>query len=245
MKRGLSLFLFLLLSILAQAQIVRIDTVYRPSKAKRLTISTQPLYSYTIGLKAFSLEEFPKILNQTNPEEFRKRYFNGLILKYNDNQVSYRISGNYSFFDTSFDNECAGCQEATGKVEDNNLRVGFERNFVYGLVQPYFGTDIGYRRNTFKGQVTSKDPANFESYEVRSLKNGFAFAPLLGIKFNVINHFTLAAETSFSFLYSYEKQNRTTSGADRSPSFNDYRKWEFLFRPVNMLSLQYNFGLNY
>ncbi|WP_256012475.1 hypothetical protein [Desertivirga xinjiangensis] len=241
------LLLLLLIPFISQSQIRKVDSTLIRVASRNTDFpkyKTQKLYSYTIGIKAFGYEEFPKILNQVDAEEFKKQYLSGLILKINDNQISYRISGNFFSDRISFRNECAECEEVEGKLSDNALRLGFERNFMYSAVQPYFGFDIGFRRNIFKGKSRAIENSGYPSYDVKTQKNGFSLAPLFGLKFNIVNHFTIAAESSLDLLYSYEKQEKTYFGENfnRTPTFTDYTKWEFLFKPVGMLSLQYNFG---
>lgn len=245
MKRIL-LFL-LLLPFTSQSQIRKADSSLLKTTSRTTDFpkyKTQKLYSYTIGIKAFGYEELPKILNQVDAETFKTQYLSGLILKINDNQISYRISGNFFSDRITFKNECAECEEVEGRLSDNALRLGFERNFMYSTVQPYFGFDLGFRRNIFKGNARGIQNSGYPPYDVKTQKNGFSLAPLFGLKFNVANHFTIAAESSLDLLYTYEKQEKTYIGENfnRTPTFADYTKWEFLFKPVGMLTLQYNFG---
>ena len=246
------LFSLLLLPFFAKAQNVTIDSTSfknTPRKANFSKYKSRSQYSYSIATNLFSIEEFPKILNQVNSEEYKKLYASGLMLKFNDNQISYRISGTFYSDNISFDNECADCEKVKGKVSDNALRVGFEKNFMYSVIQPYFGFDMGFRRNIFRGSAQDGPNSNvtYPSYDVKTQKNGFSLAPLFGIKVNPINHLTLAIESSIDLLYSYEKQEKNYYGVNTNPapSFSDFKKWEFLFKPIGMLSLQYNFGLVY
>ena len=70
-------------------------------------------------------------------------------------------------------------------------------------------------------------------------------SPNFGLKVNIVSHFSLALETGIGVLYSYEKQEKTYRDMNRTRTFNDYKKWEFLLKPVSMIGLQYNFGLGY
>lgn len=234
-------------SITATAQITRIDTITATDvNLKPTQFKTQRLYMYTIGLKVYSIEEFPKILNQIDPNTLRHTVLNGLFVKLNDNQISYRLSANYYNEDISFRNECEECEEANGKVKDFSTRIGFEKNFIYGTVQPYLAFDIGYRRNSFKGDVRNASSLDYTSpYEVSTLKNGLSMSPNFGLKISPTNHITLAVETGITLLYSYEKQERVYDDAGRTRTFSQFNKWEFLLRPVSMVSLQYNFGFTY
>ena len=48
-------------------------------------------YNYSIAVRGFSMMQLPKILNQTNTQDYTRMAGNGAILKFNDNQISYRI----------------------------------------------------------------------------------------------------------------------------------------------------------
>lgn len=236
-----------LVSINVKAQITRIDTTRNNRVVlKSSQFKTHRLFMYTLGLKVYGLEEFPKIFNQVESNELRPLPLSGLFFKINDNQISYRLSANFYSKDVSFRNECQDCEEANGDLTDFSAKIGFEKNFLYGPVQPYVAFDIGYRRNSFDGNV--RDAANLiytEPYDVTSLKNGLHLGTGLGIKFNPINHLTIAVESGIGSLYSYEKQERVYQGPNRTRTFNEYKKWEFLLQPVSMVSFQYNFGVTY
>lgn len=238
--------LFITLSS-AKGQIVRIDTVKTPElRVKPSEFKDQRLYRYTIGIKAFSLEEFPKILKQVNSNELVPILINGVFLKLNDNQISYRLGANFYKKNISFKNECEDCEEANGTVKDFSSRIGFEKNFVYGMLQPYLAFDLGYRRNSFKGDVKNASSVAFSTpYEVNTLKNGFLISPNFGLKLNLLNHLTLGIETGIELLNIYEKQETVSRDISRTRTFKDARKWEFLLRPISVASIQYNFGQDF
>lgn len=246
MKKTL-LVLFSVFSLSLQAQIIRIDTVdnsninLRPSQ-----FTNQRLYMYTVGIKALSVEEFPKILNQVNSNNFVTTKLSGVFIKLNDNQISFRLGANFFSEDISFKNECEECEEANGTMKDFSAKIGFEKNFIYGMLQPYLAFDIGYRRNSFNGDVKNASAIHYTNpYTANSLKNGFLMSPNFGLKFSPVSHFTLAVETGITLLYSYEKQEKTYQDNNRTRTFSDYQKWEFLLKPLSSVSLQYNFGLTY
>lgn len=246
----MKLFLLAILiafSISSQSQIRRIDTMATDSKAVNYSSYKSPkLYSYTVGLQVFSIEEYPKILNQVNSNDLINGTFNGAFVKINDNQISYRMFGTFLSKDLTFRNECEDCEKASGKMRDFALKIGFEKNIVYGVIQPYMAFDIGYRRNSFKGDVSNASALAYTNpYRVSTLKNGFLMSPSIGFKLNLIQHVSLAAETGLGLVYSYEKQEKTYEDANRTRTFNDFKKWEFLLKPLSMLSVQYNFGATY
>ncbi|AZI27523.1 MAG: hypothetical protein ABWZ79_13510 [Pedobacter agri] len=199
-------------------------------------------YNYSIAARAFSLMQLPKILNQTNTQDYTKMYGNGVMLKFNDNQISYRISGNYfRSGDVMFQNTCETCEIAQGKVTDYSFKIGFEKNFNYSRIQPYFAFDIGYRSNKFTGTLT---PANemvpSTSQSADASKNGLVMTPSLGFKINIIPNLSVFAESSLDFYYSYEKQDITQPNL-AGRTVNTYNKWEFLLNPVSA-GIQFNFN---
>lgn len=201
------------------------------------------LYSYTIGLKILSFEEFPKIFNQDNTDILRSSVMNGLIFKYNDNQISYRISGGFYSKRVNISNDCENCDILTGRLNDKQIKIGFEKNLIYAVFQPYFGLDLGAKRSVFKGNSASGTLA--EQYDAKSEKNGLTVSPVLGFKLNLINHLSIAAESTMDVFYCYERQERAYPNMGNTTSVNKYYKWEYLFKPLGMLSLQYNFGAIY
>jgi hypothetical protein len=236
------------ITIASQAQIRRIDTanVSESPRFKPVNTESPRQYMYSVGLKVYSIEEFPKILNQIDESRLFRPVLTGIFVKINDNQISYRLSANYYSDDISFKNECEECEAAKGEMKDFSTRTGFEKNFIYGKLQPYFAFDIGYRRNSFEGNVQNASTINYTNpYDVSTLKNSLSLSPAFGFKVNLIDHFALAIETGIGLLYSYEKQERTYQDANRTRTFNDYKKWEFLLRPISAVSVQYNFGLAY
>lgn len=207
-----------------------------------LLAQTSADYNYSIAGRAFSLMQLPKILNQTNTQDYTKMYGNGVILKFNDNQISYRISGNYfRSRDVTFQNTCETCEIGQGKVTDYSFKIGFEKNFNYSRIQPYFAFDFGYRSNRFTGTLS---PANSmvpsTSQSADASKNGLVMTPSLGFKINIIPNLAVFAESSLDFYYSYEKQDITQPNL-AGRTVNTYTKWEFLLNPVSA-GVQFNFN---
>ncbi|RZL66857.1 hypothetical protein [Pedobacter sp. Leaf41] len=199
-------------------------------------------YNYSIAARGFSLMQLPKILNQTNTQDYTKMYGNGVILKFNDNQISYRISGNYfRNNDVRFQNTCETCEMASGKVTDYSFKIGFEKNFNYSRVQPYFAFDIGYRSNKFTGVIAPQNAlVGSTNQSADASKNGLVMSPTLGFKINIIPNLSIFAESSLDFNYSYEKQDITQPNLT-ARTVNTYNKWEFLLNPVSA-GIQFNFN---
>ena len=239
------LLALLIYPLLSQAQYTKVDSVKTaPRKANFAKYKTHKLYSYSIGVKLFGFEELPQILDQVKTSDFEKQYLSGVILKFNDNQISYRISGTFYSDDVTFNN--GEDEVGKGKLNDIAIRLGFEKNIVYADLQPYYGFDIGYRRSKFKGNLSPSSPDPLGStVPARTMKNGLSLSPLLGLKYNFLSHFAIAAETSMDLLLTYEKQELYYNNGGPSKTTNKYQKWEYLFRPVGMLSLQYNFAEQY
>lgn len=192
-------------------------------------------YNYTLGIRAYSSMQLPKILNQVNTQDIQNAYFNGLLVKFNDNQISYRLSGNYFRKDISFANQCNTCEIATGTVTDYSFKIGFEKNINYAKIQPYFGADIGFRTNQYEGEIRTNNPiSNQQPYNVDTDKNGFVMMPLVGIKINPVKNVSFFAESSIDFLYSYERQETIQRDANNTRTFAKYNKWEFLLNPVSI-----------
>ncbi|RYD78135.1 MAG: hypothetical protein EOP55_07815 [Sphingobacteriales bacterium] len=198
-------------------------------------------YNYSIGLRGISVMQLPKILNQTNTQDYTKMFANGAIIKFNDNQISYRISGNYYRDNISFKNTCESCEIANGKVTDYSFKIGFEKSFNYSRIQPYFAFDLGYRSNRFTGMLSQVNPtATSVNQNVDANKNGLVMTPSIGLKINIISTLCVFAESNLDFNYSYEKQDISDpNGVGRT--VNTYRKWEFLLNPVSA-GIQFNFN---
>lgn len=205
----------------------------------------QNSFSFTAGITVLGIEQFPKILNQTNSSELRTSSFHGLLFKYNDNQISYRIAGTLTNESITFKNECEDCEKTNGDVQDYQVRLGFEKSLLYTRIQPFFGAEIGYRNNKFKGNsVAVGNTYSVTPYDVIAEKKGGTFTPMAGIRFNVINHLTISSEAGFDLFYSYERQQKTFRDANRTRTVQSFTRFEFLPKPLASLSVGYNFGRN-
>jgi hypothetical protein len=207
-------------------------------------------YNYSIAVRGYSLMQMPKILNQKEVGKLTESSFQGGMLKFNDNQISYRLSGSYIKKNVQIVNNCLNCEEANGKMTDYNFKLGFEKNLNFSRIQPYFGFDIGYRYNKFEGMLVSKNnlPAAVEAAAmgpdgVEASKSGFVASPVMGIKINPMPQVTLFAEASLDFFYFYERQETVAADVNNTRTFNKYSKSEFLLNPVS-IGIQVNIGSN-
>ncbi|MDB5118881.1 MAG: hypothetical protein JWN56_99 [Sphingobacteriales bacterium] len=246
MKKSYLILFLTFITFSLSAQIVRIDTVqskieFKPTKKSS---ANEIEYHYSVAIKALTIQQFPKLFKQLNSDDYYKTPLSGLVFKFNDNQISYRISGDY-YYDKNyiFHNECADCEIMTGQFTNYSLKVGFEKNVNIGTIQPYFAFDIGYNNNKFKGEAMNAGAINFTiPYEANSRKKSAILGPSFGIKFNLINHIAIGAESGIDFLLTYETQEKAYNDAQRNRTFQKYNKVELLMRPLSLLSLQYNFS---
>jgi hypothetical protein len=81
-------------------------------------------------------------------------------------------------------------------------------------------------------------------YDVVAEKSGVLIGPMIGLRLNIVDHVTVSTEAVFDLFYSYEKREKTFRDAGRTRTSQNYRRVEFLTRPLASFSLQYNFGLN-
>ncbi|TZF84007.1 hypothetical protein FW774_11215 [Pedobacter sp. BS3] len=132
-----------------------------------------------------------------------------------------------------------------GRVEDYAVKIGFEKNITYTRLRPYYGADIGYRDNEFKGISWDGKNPNTALYDAQAKKNCLVLTPFIGLRLNIIDHLSITAETGMDIMYDYEKQDKIYYDAARTHTQVKYQKMEYLFRPLSMLTLQYNFGTRY
>lgn len=201
-------------------------------------------YAYSIGVRGFNYMQMPKILNQSNSDNYLKTYFNSVLLKFNDNLFSYRINGSYLRKDDEFFNNCENCELVRGQMKDYAFKLGFEKNFSYTAIQPYIALDLGYRSNRFKGTSVTVNPAKLSqttpasqaipANQVTATKEGFTISPVLGIKFNPIKEISIFAESNLEFFYSYERQETITQDASNTRSLSKFHKGEYLINPVSI-----------
>jgi hypothetical protein len=200
-------------------------------------------YNYSIAVNGYSLMKMPKILNQKNDERFTEFTFSGGMIKFNDNQISYRLGGSYLNKEVKLVNNCIGCQEANGKITDYAFKIGFEKNINFSRIQPYFGFDIGFRYNKFDGMLVSKNDmamamaapsAVLGPNGVETSKTGFTAAPIIGIKINPLPMISIFAESNLEMFYSYERQETVAADINNTRTFNKYNKTEWLINPVTV-----------
>ncbi|TCC96250.1 hypothetical protein [Pedobacter hiemivivus] len=207
-------------------------------------------YNYSIAVRGYNLMQMPRILNQKEVGKLTETSFHSGMLKFNDNQISYRLSGSYLKKNVQIVNNCLNCEEANGKMTDYSFKLGFEKNLNFSRIQPYFGFDVGYRYNKFEGTLVSKNPialaaegAALSPTGAEASKSGFIASPVMGLKINPIPQVTLFAEASLDFFVFYERQETVTLDINNTRTFNKYNKSEFLLNPIS-IGIQVNIGSN-
>lgn len=200
-------------------------------------------YNYSIAINGYSLMQMPKILNQKNSDKFSEFAFSGGMIKFNDNQISYRLGGSYLKKDVNLVNNCVGCQEANGKMTDYSFKLGFEKNINFSRIQPYFGFDIGFRYNKFDGTLVNTNQSFASKASVSSdlgpngveaSKTGFTAAPVIGIKITPVSMISIFAESNLEMFYSYERQEMVAADANNTRTVNKFNKTEWLLNPVTV-----------
>lgn len=240
MKRLLSFLFFISSYMLSFGQVTRIDTVsYKPIV---IPTNSQKSHSsdflYSIAVRSFALEQFPRLLDQTANEHFFSSAFNGLMFKFNDNQISYRISGAHYNNDISINSSCNNCEDINGKLINTTIKIGFEKNLTYTRIQPYFGIDLGYSNQKY---TSDEDALN----RTIDRKNAALASPFIGVKLNILPFITVSAESNMTVAYSFQKTERNQFSEIPSSNITDKKRWEYFFAPVGILSLQFNFGSLY
>lgn len=198
-------------------------------------------YNYSIAARGFGLLQMPKVFNETEDSKKLKTYLTGVMLKFNDNQISYRLGGSYLKQSKTFFNNCTNCEVVNGDVTDYSFKLGFEKNLNFFRIQPYFGADMGYRFNKFVGlsenvNTLKRDlaDAKLPILKMEASKSGFTFSPVIGVKLNIIDQLSLFAESSLDFFYSYERQESITQDLNNTRVLTKTNKAEFLLNPVSV-----------
>jgi len=199
-------------------------------------------FNYAVGIKLLAIEEFPKLLNEVREKTaFQNTSLNGLMLKINDNQISYRFQAYNSKIDNyTFTNECATCEEVAGVYKSFDFKIGFARSLIYSKLQPFYGFDLGFKRARFDGKSNDVNTNAF-LYNTSIEKNGALIYGFFGLKYSIIPQVTLSAEAGLDYIYTYDKEIKS-SNSNLVISQNKFDRVQFTTKPLGLLSLQFNFG---
>jgi hypothetical protein len=183
--------------------------------------------NYSFGVRGYNYIALPKTLYQSDNRRYVNSNFSSYIIKFNDNLYSYRLNGSYFNQPEHFSN--SGTQ-ASGKVKDYSFKAGFEKNFNYGVVQPYFAFDLGYRSDEFTGVLSNTAVQNIAT---NSTKRGFTITPVFGIKLNPVKAISIFAETNAEFFYAWGKEE--SANQDAAADYQrHFKKGEYLYNPVSV-----------
>lgn len=214
---------------------------------KRISLSILICYTFTLSLKAqttgdysnsitvkgFNILQFPALLNQI-PKNYVNSAFSGAMIRFNQNQISYRLSGSYISKSLQFPKDCENCDIASGNVKDYTFKLGFEKSFNYAVIQPYFAFDVGYRYNQFQGMMKTFNNqklitmANYTG----SIKDGFTITPAIGLRINFLEQFSFFIESSPEFFYAYTREEVTPQNMMAVKTVTKYSRGEFLLNPL-------------
>lgn len=199
-------------------------------------------YNYSLALKGFSITQLPGVYNQ-DLQKYISNDVSGGMIRFNDNQISYRLGATLFNKAVTFDSDCINCAPARGTIKDYALKVGFEKNLNYARIQPYFAFDLGYRFNRFTGMMNTinnqKSIAAVSSLDDR--KDGLTFTPVMGLRINPTQQLSLFIESNIEFYYAYVRQETTTQDASAIKSINKFNRGEFLLNPV-AIGIQLHLG---
>jgi len=187
--------------------------------------------TYSFGVRGYNYLQLPKLLNQTDGHRYINSNFSSYIIKFNDNLFSYRLNGSYLNQSLQFSNDCENCGLAQGKIKDYSFKAGFEKNFTYSAIQPYFALDLGYRSNEFNGALSNVNPQNIN---IDTRKRGFTVTPVFGLKLSPIREVSIFAESNLEFFYAWGKTQSSGQTDPDVSAVNKFRKGEYLFNPVSV-----------
>ncbi|ADY52309.1 hypothetical protein Pedsa_1752 [Pseudopedobacter saltans DSM 12145] len=196
----------------------------------------------SVGVKTLEYSDFSKLMNESRGNKYTPQlmYMNGLFIKFNDNEFNYKIQvsrlqkSNYSFF-----NYCQTCETVNGEYKGYEVTIGFEKNIGAGNLQPFLGTDIGFRDVSFQGLAHSVNK-NAYLYNVDVDQNGGLITQSFGIKGNFFNsRITMSAQASIEIIFNYEKETKVNQ-QNEVISQDKYNRTRFNSRPLGGLSIMYN-----
>lgn len=199
-------------------------------------------YNNSISIKGFSVFQLPALLNQI-PKNYVSSTISGAMFRFNENQISYRLSGNYISQPIHFPKHCENCEMADGNVKDYAFKLGFEKSFNYLMIQPYFAFDVGYRYNQFVGlmKTVSNQKLITDADYTRSTKDGFTATPVIGFRINILTHLSFFAESSPEFFYAYTREEVTPQDLVAVKTITKYKRGELLLNPIAM-GIQFHFN---
>jgi len=193
---------------------------------------------YSFGVRGYNYTGLPKLMNGNQGRQYISTNFNSYLFKFNDNLYSYRFNGNYNNQSIGYDNNCEGCGSFTGKLKDYAFKTGFEKNFIYGKVQPYIAFDLGYRSDELNGHIAAE---NVRDLDFSFRKRGFTISPGLGLKISPVKAISIFAEGNLEYFYAWGKETTAATNEGDPVSSHKFKKGEYLFNPISV-GVQFHFG---
>ena len=199
-------------------------------------------FKYSIAAKGFSIIQLPKVFNQ-DYERFLNTRLQGGMIKFNENQMSYRLSGNYTENNLNFGNNCMNCDLTTGRMKDYAFKIGFEKSLNYACIQPYFALDLGYRFNQFLGIVNTLNNQrnSIAVHSLRETKIGYTISPGCGVKINPIPQLSIYIESGIEYFYANVRQDLTAQDVSAVKTKIRFNRAEFLLNPIS-IGIQLHLG---
>lgn len=169
--------------------------------------------------KYYSFDFIPSIFLRVplgkNSLRFKYEYFND----------------DYSFTTHSFD---FYYENIEGRLLNNKVLFGLERNFIDSRFKAYGALDIGLSLFRYKGIFSYYNGYDLlVSPSVPFKVNGFGISiqPTIGMKYRISSNINIMIESSLSFEKGFEKNDL----------YNMFQKNKFIPRPISLFGLSYTF----
>lgn len=193
-------------------------------------------FNYNIGLNLYSFSQIPQVNFNQRIKPETDRFFPGVILKFNDNQLAYRVALNF-YRNKKFSFPEDDSASVHGTYLEYSLKLGVEHDLSNTNLKPYYGADLGFLHSEFSGLESHFNDKTINN--LRTEKNGFIISPFLGLKYHFVRRLYISAEVAINFIYAYNRLQNDNDGIKKVSHFN---KGEFLLAPVSLIGLHYNFG---
>lgn len=199
-------------------------------------------YNYSLALRGYTIIQQPGVLNQ-NVQKYISNDISGGMIRFNDNQISYRFGATFLNKSVTFDNNCINCDPANGRIKDYTMKIGFEKNLNYAHLQPYFAFDLGYRYNRFTGMMNmiNNQKSIAAVSALQDTKDGLTFSPVVGLRINPTEQISFFVESNIEFYYAYVRQETIAQDVSASKTVSKFNRGEFLLNPVS-IGIQVHLG---
>lgn len=207
----------------------------------KLVAQTNSDFDYNIGVNGFSFSQMNQVVNNQSQKAEIKKILPAILFKINSYQFAYRIGLQYHRNNNLQFND-ADTAMGKGAYAEYAFTLGFEKDMSTARMKTYYGADAGFVHNEFSGHEFKIK--NSTSFRLRSEKNGLLVAPFMGLKYTFASRFYLSLESSLSFMYGYNRIQKSL-GAQDLVTVSRFTKGEFSLAPLSLLGLHYNLGRTY